>query len=133
MNPLHLIILALIGLAISFYIYSSKRSGKHLFCPNKQDCDAVVRSKYGKIFGFENTIFGMLFYILIIIYDVSLQANQNLFKGDIIYYSIVGISFISVVFSAYLTFVQAFILKKWCYYCIISSISSVLILWVVIF
>ncbi|MBS3114230.1 hypothetical protein J4448_03940 [Candidatus Woesearchaeota archaeon] len=39
----------------------------------------------------------------------------------------------SVLFSIYLTAVQAFVLKKWCEYCIVSSIASVLILIVLIF
>ena len=128
MKEIFLIILSVMGFAVSFYIYHSKKHNKTMYCPIGKDCDAVVKSKYGKTFGIENTIPGMLYYGLILIYSIMLLANRNIFKEDIVYYFIVGASLASVVFSVYLTGVQAFVLKKWCEYCIISSIASALIL-----
>ena len=133
MNPFYLIILSIIGFAVSFYIYYSKKYNKKLHCIIGDDCDAVVKSKYGKTFGIENTIPGMLYYVLIFIYGIAMLLNRNLFKWDLIYYSLVIASIGSVLFSAYLTAVQAFILRKWCEYCIVSSISSLLILLILIF
>ena len=133
MNPIYLIVLSLIGFAVSFYIYYSKKYDKQMYCVLGEDCDAVVKSKYGKTFGIENTIPGMLYYVLIFVYGILLFLNRNVFKGDIVYYSIVSASIGSVLFSIYLTGVQAFILKKWCEYCIVSSIASLLILLVIIF
>ncbi len=128
MKSFYLIILSLIGFAVSFYIYYSKKYNKHMYCPLGNDCDAVVKSKYGETFGIENTIPGMLYYLLIFFYGITLLLNRNIFKDNIIYYFIVGASIGSVLFSVYLTGVQAFILKKWCDYCIISTIASLLIL-----
>lgn len=132
MNPLYLIILSLIGFAVSFYIYYSKKYDKPMYCAIGKDCDAVVKSEYGKTFGIENTVPGMMYYALIFIYGFGIFLNRNIFKGDIIYYFVVGASIVSVLFSVYLTAVQAFVLKKWCEYCIVSSIVSVLILLVFI-
>lgn len=128
MKSVYLIFLSLIGFFVSFYLYYSKTHNKQLYCPLGHDCDAVVKSKYGAMFGIENTIPGMLFYALIFAYGVSMLFNQNIFKGSLVYYFIVSASVCSVLFSVYLTAVQAFVLKKWCDYCIISSIVSVLIL-----
>jgi len=127
MKQTYLIILSLIGFAVSAYIFYSKKYDKPLFCPIGKNCDEVVRSKYGKTFGIENTIPGMGFYILIFVYAIGLISNRNLFKEAIVYYSLVGISFVSVLFSLYLVYIQKFVLRKWCYYCIISSIASMLI------
>ena len=126
-----LIIFSAIGFAASFYIFYSKRYNKPLYCPIGDNCDDVVRSKYGKTFGVENTMPGMAYYALIFLYAIF--SNRNIFKQDIVYYFVVGISFASVAFSLYLTYVQKFILKKWCYYCIISTISSILILGVLVY
>lgn len=126
MNPIYLIILSLIGFAVSFYIYYSKKYDKPMYCPIGKDCDSVVKSKYGKTFGVENTIPGMIYYVLIFAYGFLL--NRNIFKGHIIYYFVVSASVGSVLFSVYLTAVQAFVLKKWCEYCIVSTIASILIL-----
>lgn len=130
MKEIYLIILSLIGFSVSFYIFYSKKYNKQMYCLLGQECDEVVRSKYGKTFGVENTIPGMIYFALIFIYGILL--NRNLFIPNVVYYFIVGISFASVLFSLYLTYVQAFVLKKWCEYCIASSIASMLILVVIL-
>ena len=129
MEEIIIIILSVVGFAASFYIFYSKKYDKPLYCPIGEDCDAVVRSKYGKTFGVENTIPGMLYYAIMLIYGI---LNRNLFKGNIIYYFLVSASVASVLFSLYLVYVQKFILKKWCIYCIISTMASILILGVLI-
>ena len=133
MNPIYLMILSSIGFGISFYIFYTKKYDKKMHCVIGQNCDAVVKSKYGKTFGIENTIPGMLYYALIFAYGIAVLSDRNLFKANIIYYFVVIASIASVLFAVYLTSVQAFVLKKWCEYCIISSIASVLILIVLIF
>ena len=132
-TPVYLIILSIVGFAVFFYIYHTKAYNKKLYCIIGQDCDDVVKSKYGKTFGIENTVPGMLYFALIFLYGIAVLSNGNIFKGSLIYYFLVGASIASVLFSVYLTSVQAFVLKKWCEYCIVSSIASVLILTVLIF
>ena len=132
MKGIYLIVLSVIGFAVSFYIFYTKKYNKQMYCPIGHDCDSVVKSKYGKTFGIENTIPGMLYFVLTFFYGIILTLNQNIFKGGFIYYFIVGASVGSVLFSVYLTGVQAFVLRKWCDYCIASSIASLLILIVLI-
>ncbi|HLC62228.1 MAG TPA: vitamin K epoxide reductase family protein [Candidatus Nanoarchaeia archaeon] len=127
MKQTYLIILSLIGFAVSAYMYYSKKFNKPLFCPIGGNCDDVIKSKYGKTFGIENTIPGMGYYLLIFVYALGLISNRNLFKEVIVYYSLVGISSASVLFSLYLAYIQKFVLRKWCHYCIISTIASLLI------
>ena len=120
-----LIIAGTIGFLISAYILYSKKTNTPLICPSSQGCNDVVNSKYGKLFGFENTYIGILFYLIVIAYGT---ADRNIFKEDVVYHSLVGASILSVLFSLYLTSVQAFVLKKWCYYCLASTLVSILIL-----
>ncbi len=134
MNPAaYLLPFSLTGFLVSFYINYSKSRNKPLFCPMGGDCDAVVKSRYGKTFGVENTIPGMAYYVLVFAYGILVLLNRNIFKEGMIYYFIVGASILSVLFSLYLIIVQAFVLKKWCEYCILSSTASLLILVVLIF
>lgn len=128
MNPIYLMVLSVIGFAVSFYIYYSKKSGRQMYCVIGEGCDAVVKSKYGRTFGIENTVPGMVYYAIVFAYGLAILLNRNIFKGDIVYYFIVSASIASVSFSLYLTAVQAFVLRKWCEYCIVSSIASLLIL-----
>ena len=131
-SSIYLIILSIVGFAVSFYIYHTKKHNKKLYCIIGQDCDDVVKSKYGKTFGIENTVPGMLYFAFVFVYAIALFSNGNIFKGSLIYYLLVGASIGSVLFSIYLTAVQAFVLKKWCEYCIVSSIASLLILIILI-
>ena len=133
MNPIYLIVLSLVGFAVSFYIYYTKKYERKMYCIIGENCDEVVKSKYGKTFGIENTVPGMLHYTVVFVYGILLFSNGNIFKGSIIYYFVVSASIASVLFSIYLTAVQAFVLKKWCEYCVVSSICSLLILMVLIF
>jgi|SRR3989338_115696 len=132
MKEVYLIILSLIGFAVSFYIYYSKKYEKPMHCLIGKNCDAVVKSKYGKTFGVDNSIPGMAYYLLILAYAVLLLSNRNLFIVKPVYYFIVGSSVASVGFSLYLAGVQAFVLRKWCEYCIVSTTASVLILFLVV-
>lgn len=132
MNPLHLIILSLIGMLISCYLYYTKLRNKKVFCLLGHECDAVVNSPYGKTFGIENTMLGVMYYALIFAYGAAMALNRNIFKDIPIYYFIVGISAASVLFSLYLIWVQAFVLKKWCDYCTASAIVSLLIFLVLV-
>lgn len=131
MKGVALIILPIIGFAASFYIYYSKKYEKRMHCFIGHGCGDVVKSKYGRTFGVENTIPGMLYYG--IIFGYGILSNRNVFIALPVYYLIVGISFVSVLFSLYLAYVQKFILKKWCEYCIVSTIASLLILGVLLY
>ncbi len=132
MKGIFLIILSLIGFAVSSYLYHSKKHNKKIYCMIGKDCDEVVKSRYGTTFGIENTLGGMLYYSIIFIYGAAIVLNRNLFIDNLVYHSIVIASIGSVLFSVYLAGVQAFVLKKWCEYCIISAIVSVSILIVLV-
>ena len=127
-KAVYLLILPAIGFLVSFYIFYSKKSNTKMYCVIGKNCDEVVKSKYGETFGIDNTITGMIYYVMIFSYGALALLNANFFKWNLIYYSIVIASVGSVLFSVYLTLVQAFVLKKWCEYCLVSSICSVLIL-----
>ena len=76
MNPIYLVILSLIGFAVSFYIYYTKKYDKKLHCVIGENCDAVVKSRYGKTFGIENTVPGMLYFLMIFAYGLALFINR---------------------------------------------------------
>ena len=80
MKNIILIILSLVGFAVSYYIFYSKKYNKPLYCPIGENCDDVVRSRYGRTFGIENTIPGMAYFAVIFAYVLFL--NRNLFKQD---------------------------------------------------
>lgn len=79
-------------------------------CPVGGHCQDVVFSKYGKTSGVKNEIWGILYYVAVIL-AVFLALKPVL----------LGISILSALFTTYLIFVQFFILKNFCSWCLLAS------------
>ena len=132
MQHWYLIILGLIGFSISLYIFSRKTDEKKLVCNLGEDCNKVIYSEYGKMFGIENTIFGMLYHTFIILSGLLMFFLPGLFSLQWVYLGEVIISGGALLFSVYLTWVQFAVLKEWCEYCIASAIVALLIFLVIL-
>ena len=135
------IVLSVVGAAISAYILSHKLENKTLACFIGEDCDRVVKSRYGKLFGFPNEILGIAYYVV----AIGLAAAHITFDqpyiavpfGD----SIIGASLAAVFriisgaalfMSAALAGIQYFILKEWCELCLITAGIN-LVVWGIVF
>jgi len=119
-----LIVLALIGLIDSLYLSWKHLKKQPLVCPiTTHDCQAVVESKYGKLFfGIKNEYLGSLFYLAVIIAAIIIALDSF----NILLYLLLA-SAAALIISAYLFYVQAKILKNYCTYCIISALVNLLI------
>lgn len=118
------IILALFGFIVASMIRHKKRVGQPLVCPIDSDCDSVVHSSYGKFLGFDVATLGIAYYGVI----ATLYAVFIAFTGSIPdYLYVVGflLSTGAVVFSLYLIIVQFLVIREWCFWCIISAITSI--------
>ena len=125
MLPLPLVILGLIGLGITYHIHNSKVSKKKLVCIIGETCGEVVESKYGRLLGFPNEIMGFAFYGLFVATGLA-----GFFKPAILetfgLWLLIG-SLGALGFSLLLVGVMAFVLKKWCDYCLLSTAVTILI------
>ena len=119
--PIEITILAIIGLLLSIYaLYVGKKSSEKHYkaaCDinDKISCTKAFSSSYGKILGISNSVFGIIFYIIILI----LNALDNI---QVIFY----LAVISVIGSIYLAYISYIKLKILCIVC--SSIYLVNIL-----
>ncbi|MBI2632507.1 hypothetical protein HYW75_05875 [Candidatus Pacearchaeota archaeon] len=119
-----LIALSVIGLIDAAYISWHSLRKKPLVCPiNKHDCNAVVQSSYGKFFGIKNEFLGIFYYLFVIIFAMIFFFNNIVW----IKYLLIISSLLALAASAYLFYVQKYILKNYCFYCIISAIINLLL------
>ena len=117
---LFLIAAALGGFALSFFIFISKRKAKPIACPMDGHCDDVVRSEFSKFFGVPVEILGMLYYAV----AAAAYSVFYFYSGLVVplaVFGMFGLASFSFLFSLYLTFIQAFNLKKWCVWCLAST------------
>ena len=125
--PTLLIILsALGGLSLATYIHFKKKEPKPLVCPIGHSCDPVVHSDYSRFMRIPVELLGIAYYSIILI-SYSLLFTYPEIKTPVTETVLLAISGIAFLFSAYLTGVQAFVLKEWCTWCLISASLCVLI------
>ena len=128
-NMIRLLILlfALLGLVVSWYIYHKRVKNEKLVCIIGDDCDKVIKSKYGKTLGISNEITGMLYYSSVAIAVVLLYLGfEHIGIISIPLLLLIGGGF-AAFFSTVLIFIQARIIKEWCEYCLVSSGVSIII------
>ncbi len=115
-----LIILSIAGLFISFYFLCAKRGWFPKFVKNMPLCDGntcmrVSDSKYGKMFGVPNYIFGMFYYIVILLFSIFsfLHDDKNA------HYFLLVMSWSTVLIAVYLTYALLVKLKTVCVPCFV--------------
>lgn len=122
MNKSLILGLAAVGFLVSSYLLKVKLRNEKLVCFLGEDCDAVVKSKYGSTFGVPNELFGVLYY-------------AGMFGGTV--FSLPAIllqtaSVFALSASLFLVFVQAFFLKKWCEWCLSTALINLALFLLVI-
>ncbi len=112
--------LSLLGLGISFYIWRSQRSNRPIACWTR-DCDRVIRSPYSHLLGVHNSAIGFWIFLLIffmtLLHDLGLEPQANL-AG----FTVTVLSLIGTLVSLYLTYIQLFVLKGICNWCLTSAL-----------
>ena len=115
-----IVFLGLGGLTVSSYLhYKKKRSVEGMACPMEGSCEDVITSKYSKFLGLDVEVLGIAYYAIIVMAYTLFSFTQvapSWFTFGVLLSSITA-----VMFSAYLTFIQAFNLKKWCTWCLTSA------------
>jgi len=101
--------LCILGALISAYLLQSKILGSELLC-GVSSCGVVNNSQYSQMFGIPISALGFLFYMGMAVL-ITLGYKRLFFLG-----SIVGL-----LFSAYLTYIEAFVIYAWCQWCIMSA------------
>lgn len=120
-----LLLLAFSGLIDSIYtlilhgkIISSQFTYRS-FCAISEfvNCDIVITSKYGKILGIHNSVYGIITYIAIIVFILFNQIKERP-KNEIFYSYMFGISLFISLLSVYFALVSFLIIKALCIMCL---------------
>lgn len=115
-----IMVAALVGLSITVNIYKQKHEKKPLVCPFGADCHTVVTSQFSSFLGIGLEVYGACYYggvvaaYLAMLLFPALATPWTLFL-------LTGATIGAFLFSLYLTFVQAFLLKSWCSWCLMSA------------
>jgi uncharacterized membrane protein len=113
-------LLAFIGMVDALYL-SMKRNAGPIPCHITHGCTDVLTSKYSAVVGIPLSWFGLGFYVtvfsLAVLKIFEDPANPMSFPLKLIFY----LSGTGLIVSALLVGVQAFLLKAFCEYCLLSA------------
>jgi uncharacterized membrane protein len=83
-------------------------------------CATVAKSQYSVFFGVPLSLLGMIFYLgAILVCGIILFRPKEIFKKILL-----ALSFAGVISSIYFIYLQAFVIKAFCVYCVLSALSS---------
>lgn len=119
------LILAGIGIADAGYLLVYKLTSNDRMCLGSGDCATVNYSPYSEVYGIPVSLIGLLGY-LAIAGVLWLETRSSFFEehGPLVVF---GLSLVGVLFSAYLTYIEAAILHAYCPFCVLSAIVITII------
>lgn len=124
-----LVITILAGIANAWFLYwqylKYRSIARPMLCHLDGKCEEVVDTVYGTTFGVKNEIWGLLYYfsLLGMIAAYLLSAEFATAAKLVIIISSAG----AAIFSTYLLFVQLFLLRKRCSWCLLATLINYLI------
>ncbi len=114
-------LLALAGLAVSGYLTWTHLTNHAIACGGSQDCDIVQQSIYSTVLGVPVALLGMLAYatlLALLLLRGHLPEEWNAY----IPLAVFGISLIGVLYSAYLTYLEIYVIYAICRWCASSAV-----------
>ena len=125
--PPHLmLVFAFIGMAIASYDVIGIYNNWLLWCPPPIDgCNTVAYSPDGRIFGVPIGVYGLIFYLIMIVLAALLAFSRSSrrLRSVVLLYAVIG-----VLFSIYFFYLDLALIRAFCIYCLISATLTVLLL-----
>jgi uncharacterized membrane protein len=114
--------LSALGVLLSLYLavlYFTETQAA--FCASGSECDTVRQSGFSAILGMPVAAIGVIGYALIFILTIVSMTKR--IKWTLLYMVVLA----GFVFSAYLTYIELFVIKAICMYCIFSAVLMTVI------
>ena len=113
--------LALVGVFVALYLTLYKVGAIGELSCTVGSCTTVQSSKWATFIGLPVAAWGLGFYLSV--FAVTLVGLQDRFiDSKPIALFLVASSGIGVAFSLWLTYLEAFVIKAWCQWCVVSAI-----------
>ena len=120
------LILIVLGVGIAGYLTYVKLFGLEPVCGGLGNCEAVQTSIYSELLGVPVAIWGLLSYLaLLVVYLVKRSNWRDL--GNLARQGFFLLTLIGVVFSAYLTYLEVFVIHAICPWCVASAVVMIIL------
>jgi uncharacterized membrane protein len=109
-------VLALVGVAETVYLTALHLAGAHVACIASANCSRVLGSSYAEIGGFPLAAIGSVGYFAV--FSFSTLALFGFRRAPLLLALTIAAMFLA---TLYLLYLQAFVLKSFCDYCLFSA------------
>ncbi len=116
-----IVILAVLGFGISLYLAFAHYLGYTVPCDATHGCETVLNSKYSILFGLPLAVWGVGYFIAVII-SALLANSYSLWKKIL-----TGLLGLGALAALVFLSLQFFVIKKICQYCLTADLLSVLL------
>lgn len=118
-----IVIFSLIGFLDSTYLTLVHYNRGTLSCYIFEGCDKVTTSPYSLILGIPVSLLGVLYYFSVFVTAIFYFDTKNIFFLRVLSFLPVA----GMLASFWFLYLQLFIIKAICFYCVISAVSSALL------
>lgn len=111
--------LACIGIAETVYLIKKRKVSERPVCVIGENCAKVLESQYNRLFGVNNDVLGLLFYIAVSVITalIVIGIGNLLFWEKLAKIAILA----GAALSIFLTYLQWKVIRAWCFWCIMSA------------
>lgn len=121
------LLLSLVGLSDALYLTIKHLSGQSVQCTVTTGCEEVLTSTYAMVAGYPLAVFGAAAY-----FAAFSLATLALFGYSFARQSLLYLVALMALVTLFLLYVQAFVLGKWCQFCLLSAGVTFCLLFIVI-
>lgn len=114
-------ILCILGIGVAGYLTWTHLAGTDPYCGSTHSCADVQNSSYSEVAGIPVSVIGLMGYLVLL----TLSLLRGRISAEIGFYLPVlsfGAALVGVLYSAYLTYLEAFVIRAWCYWCLTSAV-----------
>jgi uncharacterized membrane protein len=118
-------VLALLGVAVAFYLTLVHYDEELLVCGVTSGCKTVQSSKYSELAGIPVALYGLAMYLSLLALGIARWIRPRFASNATL--AAAGIALVGALYALYLTYVELFVIDAICQWCVISAILTILL------
>jgi uncharacterized membrane protein len=118
-------VLALLGVAVAFYLTLVHYDEELLVCGVTSGCKTVQSSKYSELAGTPVALYGLAMYLSLLAFGIARWIRPRFASNATL--AAAGIALVGALYALYLTYVELFVIDAICQWCVISAILTILL------
>lgn len=116
-----ILFLSILNLIVSSYLFYLDLKKETPFCLINSGCEFILQNKYSRIFNIPIAFLGIVYFLILLIFSFLIFKGKNYL---IKFFKII-ITF-GFLFALYLIYLQFFVIKSFCQYCLVVDFSTII-------